>query len=99
MKALTYVIVIGFAALLVYASLWLPDYGDAGAPLHRESSAAGTPAAAAHYIRNAYSDAQAPNIVTVVLVDYRGFDTLGETLVVLTAGIACALILRRGVSS
>jgi multicomponent Na+:H+ antiporter subunit B len=34
-------------------------------------------------------------MVTVTLADYRGFDTLGETLVVLTAGMACWLILRR----
>ena len=99
MKALTYAILIGFTALLVYASLWLPAYGGADAPLHRETSAAGTPSASAFYIRNALSDAHTPNMVTVVLADYRGFDTLGETLVVLTAGIACALILRKRPSS
>jgi multicomponent Na+:H+ antiporter subunit B len=33
--------------------------------------------------------------VTVVLADYRGFDTLGETIVVFAAGLACFLILRR----
>jgi multicomponent Na+:H+ antiporter subunit B len=33
--------------------------------------------------------------VTVVLGDYRSFDTLGDTVVVLTAGVACILILRR----
>ena len=43
--------------------------------------------AAAHYIRHAQGDAASPNIVTVVLADYRGFDTLGETIVVLTAGL------------
>ena len=51
--------------------------------------------AGSHYIRKAYSDAATPNFVTVILADYRGFDTLGETLVVLTAGIACLLILGR----
>jgi multisubunit Na+/H+ antiporter MnhB subunit len=28
-------------------------------------------------------------------MDYRGFDTLVETLVIFTAGIACAALLRR----
>jgi multicomponent Na+:H+ antiporter subunit B len=37
-----------------------------------------------------------PNVVTAVLASYRGYDTLGETTVVLTAGIAVLLILRRG---
>lgn len=35
-----------------------------------------------------------PNIVTVVLASYRGFDTLGETSVIFTAGIAVMLLLR-----
>jgi multicomponent Na+:H+ antiporter subunit B len=34
-----------------------------------------------------------PNIVTAVLADYRGYDTLGETAVILTAGLAVILIL------
>jgi len=35
------------------------------------------------------------NIVNVILVDYRGFDTLGEIAVVMTAGIAILTLLRR----
>lgn len=34
------------------------------------------------------------NIVNVILVDYRGFDTLGEISVVMAAGIAIAALLR-----
>ena len=37
------------------------------------------------------------NVVNVILVDYRGLDTLGEISVVMTAGIAIfALIRMRG---
>ncbi|MCP4369674.1 MAG: sodium:proton antiporter, partial [Deltaproteobacteria bacterium] len=36
-----------------------------------------------------------PNIVTAVLADYRGYDTLGETTVIFSAGMACILLLRR----
>ncbi len=95
MKATNYILLIGFAALLIYASLSLPPRGSLESPMHRERSAAGTPIAGSHYIRNAYHDAATPNFVTVVLADYRGFDTLGETLVVFSAGIACFLILRK----
>ncbi|MDG2380195.1 MAG: DUF4040 domain-containing protein [Pirellulaceae bacterium] len=35
-----------------------------------------------------------PNVVTVVLASYRGFDTLGETTVIFTAGIAVLILLR-----
>jgi multicomponent Na+:H+ antiporter subunit B len=30
-----------------------------------------------------------------VLADYRGYDTLGETVVIFTAGLACILILMK----
>jgi multicomponent Na+:H+ antiporter subunit B len=37
------------------------------------------------------------NAVTAVLAAYRGFDTLGEAVVVYAAGISLLLVLRRGV--
>ena len=36
-----------------------------------------------------------PNIVTAVLASYRGYDTLGETTVVFTAGAGVVALLRR----
>jgi multicomponent Na+:H+ antiporter subunit A len=39
--------------------------------------------------------AHGANIVNVILVDYRGFDTLGEISVVMGAGIAIFALLRR----
>jgi multicomponent Na+:H+ antiporter subunit B len=38
-----------------------------------------------------------PNMVTSILADYRGYDTLGETTVIFTAGMACILLLRNSV--
>ena len=40
-----------------------------------------------------------PNVVTAVLASYRGYDTLGETAVIFTAGIAVLLILRKNQAS
>jgi multicomponent Na+:H+ antiporter subunit B len=34
-------------------------------------------------------------MVTSVLVDYRGYDTLGETALIFTAAMACILLIRR----
>lgn len=95
MKSFGYILLIGFGALMVYASLGLPVHGDPNAPPHREQSEAGTPGAAAYYIRYSQRDANTINMVTVTLGDYRGFDTLGETVVVFTAGMVCYLVLRR----
>jgi multicomponent Na+:H+ antiporter subunit B len=36
-----------------------------------------------------------PNVVTAVLASYRGYDTLGETVVVFTAGAGVIALLRR----
>ncbi len=36
-----------------------------------------------------------PNMVTHGLADYRGYDTLGETVVIFTAGVSVILLLRR----
>ena len=34
-----------------------------------------------------------PNVVTSILASYRGYDTLGETAVVFTAGIGVLLLI------
>jgi multicomponent Na+:H+ antiporter subunit B len=39
-------------------------------------------------------DTSVPNIVTAVLADYRGYDTMFETIVIFCAGIACIFLLR-----
>jgi multicomponent Na+:H+ antiporter subunit B len=86
LKFLGLILMLVFAGLMLYGAADLPDRGDVDAPANRRV----TP----YYISNAYSDAGAPNMVTVVLVDYRGFDTLGETLVILAAALAVLLIQR-----
>lgn len=48
---------------------------------------------AAHYITQGQAETGVPNLVTAVLASYRGFDTLGEVTVVLTAGIGVLLLL------
>jgi multicomponent Na+:H+ antiporter subunit B len=37
-----------------------------------------------------------PNLVSAILADFRGYDTLGETVVIFTAGLAVLLVLMRG---
>ena len=38
----------------------------------------------------------APNMVTVVIFDFRGYDTLGESIILLTAGLVVLLVFGRG---
>jgi multisubunit Na+/H+ antiporter MnhB subunit len=95
LKITNWLLLISFGALLIYASLGLPNRGDINAQMFADKSLAGSPGASSYYIRNAYRDAKTPNMVTVILADYRGYDTLGEETVILTAGLICYLILRR----
>jgi len=48
-----------------------------------------------YFIANAQVEAGANNVVTSVVFDYRGFDTLGEATVLLCAVVGVALVLRR----
>lgn len=38
----------------------------------------------------------APNMVTVVIFDFRAYDTLGESIILLTAGLVVLLVFGRG---
>ncbi|MFP4281291.1 MAG: hydrogen gas-evolving membrane-bound hydrogenase subunit E [Verrucomicrobiota bacterium] len=95
MKTLYILILAAFFGLLASTVRHLPAKGAHDAPLQRDMSVTGSPGAGNYYLNNAYEDAHTVNVVTVVLGDYRAFDTLGETIVVFTAGAACVLILWR----
>ncbi len=47
------------------------------------------------YMEEGPNETNVPNMVTYILADYRGYDTLGETTVIFTAGVAVMLLLRR----
>jgi len=73
---------------LVYGTLDMPRFGDPNAPIHLHPSPT--------FVEKSQPDMHGlPNVVTAVLASYRGYDTLGETAVIFTAGIAVLLILRK----
>jgi multicomponent Na+:H+ antiporter subunit B len=51
----------------------------------------------AYYLEHAYKEAGVKNAVTAVLAAYRGFDTLGEAVVVYSAGVGILVVLHREV--
>ena len=73
--------------MLVYGTFGLPEFADSRAPIHHH--------VAPRYIQQAHAETGVPNIVTAVLASYRGYDTLGETVVVFTAGVGVIALLRR----
>lgn len=48
------------------------------------------------YVQNSYPGGKGGNVVNVILVDFRAFDTLGEIVVVALAGLAAASLLGGG---
>ena len=74
-------------ALLVYGTLGLPEFGAPDGVIHRH--------VAPRYLEQGPSETGVPNVVTAVLASYRGYDTLGETTVIFTAGVGVMLLLRR----
>ncbi|MBK7471232.1 MAG: DUF4040 domain-containing protein [Betaproteobacteria bacterium] len=73
--------------LLVFGTLGLPAFSDPAAPIHTH--------VVPRYLNDVLRETGVPNVVTAVLASYRGYDTLGETTVVFTAGIGVIALLRR----
>jgi len=89
--AAVFVVITG--ALLIYGTLDMPHYGSAASPAQTH------PELAVRFIERSAGEVGPPNLVTSVLGSYRGYDTLGETVVVFAAGIAVLSLLglrRRG---
>ena len=80
-------VAIVIVAALVYGTLGLPAFSDPQAPIHVH--------VAPRYLKQALKETGVPNVVTAVLASYRGYDTLGEVIVVFTAGIGVIALLRR----
>jgi multicomponent Na+:H+ antiporter subunit B len=81
-------VVFAASAALFYATIDMPAFGDPHSPANSYVGQA--------YIERTPEDIAVPNVVTAILASYRGFDTLGETMVIFTAGVAVILLLGAG---
>ncbi len=88
MKLLSLLAVAITGSLLLYASLDLPKWGDPLSPANASDLSR-------HYITESRVETQVPNLVTAVLADYRGFDTMFETVVIFVAGLGILAVLRQ----
>lgn len=66
--------------VLTTAVIHMPRFGDPWAPAHLH--------VAPRYIEKSREETGVPNMVSAILADYRGYDTLGELTVIFTAGVA-----------
>lgn len=86
MRILLILTVVVTGLILIYGTQDMPDWGDPNSPPSTHVSP--------RYLEKTIVETATPNAVTSVLADYRGYDTLGETTVIFTAGVSCILILR-----
>lgn len=87
MRILPLITVLLVGALLIWSAQDMPDMGDPNAPTNLH--------VAPYYIEHSEEEVGVENIVSAILADYRGYDTLGETSVIFTAGVSVLLLLRR----
>jgi len=81
---LVYIALLIIFAVLISAAMEMRDFGE---PVNSAMDD--------HMIGNGQNETGANNIVTAVVFDYRGFDTLGEATVLFTAVSSVAMILRK----
>jgi multicomponent Na+:H+ antiporter subunit B len=87
LKFFPFLIVLMTGGLLIYGTGEMPKWGDPYSPASLHVSP--------RYIERTVEETATPDMVTSVLADYRGYDTLGETTVIFTAGLSCLLLLRK----
>ena len=78
-------VVVTTGAFLVYGTLDIPTFGGAGNPANLH--------VVPRYLEQSGTEIGIPNVVTSVLASYRGYDTLGETTVIFTAGMGVLILL------
>lgn len=67
-------------AIMSFAVVNMPVFGDVNAPIHKH--------VAPRYMERTLEETGVPNMVTAILADYRGYDTLGELTVIFAGGVA-----------
>lgn len=87
LKTLLVLLIAVLATYVVFVALTeLPPYGMPGNPSHNQ--------VAQRYIENAWEDTGALNMITSVVLDYRAYDTMFETIVLFAAVLAVIITLK-----
>ncbi|MBA2628677.1 MAG: cation:proton antiporter, partial [Rickettsiaceae bacterium] len=73
--------------ILTWISLELPSFGTQDSEVQTHLTK--------YYLQNTRTDIAIPSFVAAILASYRGYDTLGETIVILIAGLAVLVIVSR----
>ncbi|KAA0004237.1 MAG: cation:proton antiporter [Thermoplasmata archaeon] len=98
-KVAAIVIASAFFAILLISFYQIPQSGYSGSEYYYSNPITGSHAnesVPSHYISGTKNETGAVNAVTAIVVEYRGFDTLGEVTVLFTAATGVAFLLHKG---
>ena len=84
-RAAAVVVCLALIGILLYAAVRMPKFGGADTLVDSEVSA--------FYVEHTLEETGAVNIITGIILDYRGFDTLGESHVLFIAVCTVLLLL------
>lgn len=87
MKIFAFLATLVTGVVLLYGTRDFAAWGDPASPASLHLSPV--------YIERAVAETHVPNLVTAILGDYRGYDTMFETVVIYCAGLAVVSVLRR----
>lgn len=90
-KIMSVLLCLGIIGVLMWTVSYLPAFGNAGNPDNNEVSA--------RYIGKGLQETGAVNMVTGMILDYRAFDTFGESCVLFIASCCVMILLRLDKSS
>jgi len=82
-KSIFAIALVFFVAFMIVAAFGMRIFGE---PIVSEMDD--------YYIQNAQAETGANNVVTTIVFDYRGFDTLGEATVLFTAVLGITALFR-----
>ncbi|MGI6453413.1 MAG: DUF4040 domain-containing protein [Syntrophomonadaceae bacterium] len=85
-KVLPLIAVLVVGAILIYGTLDMPPFGSPSAVTNTH--------VVPRYLEKGVEETGVDNYVAAILASYRGYDTLGETTVIFTAGLCVVLLLR-----
>ena len=85
--ALSCLIAVFVISVLLYTVSYLPPYGEAANPVNNEVTE--------RYIEKGMEETGAVNIVAGVILDYRAFDTFGESCVLFVASCSVMMLLSK----
>jgi multisubunit Na+/H+ antiporter MnhB subunit len=83
------ILMLGFAVLVVVSDM--PTFGSRDVPSNNRVEQ--------HYVNECLEETNSHNIVGSILVDYRAYDTLIETIVLFTASIIVSALFCKGAES